>query len=149
MAGASFSNDAPDRSDDGYGSLPREAGEVIEAEFVLPEEITRQWSGPQRLMFGILVDAIRVIEHGRVGRSAYVYDETLAWLAASDARDEWLFTFRNVCQTLGISESATRARVNDWLVIRGPARASGRRPSLMPHRLADSFSRTRVMSTRE
>jgi hypothetical protein len=85
---------------------------------VLPAQVSggARWnadtSGPRALMLAVLEDAVRCIENGRwqrrfgARRSAA---EAKAWVRCD--RADWPFSFRNVCEALGIDADAMRSRL--------------------------------------
>ena len=59
--------------------------------------------GVKALMLAILEDAIRAY----MGPLDRHHHEAVLWII--DARDPWVFSFRTVCETLGLEPSAVRA----------------------------------------
>jgi hypothetical protein len=65
---------------------------------------------PERvLMLAVLEDAVDCLEKYATcvaGKNKRLFDETLAWIRTQD--DDWLFSFNNVCETVGLSPGRLR-----------------------------------------
>ena len=81
----------------------------------------------RRLMMAMLGDALDCLRNGASGSASATArkaaDEAAEWVR--DASDEYLFSFNNVCETLGIHPGALRESLNNWL-------AHGRRLNRRP-----------------
>jgi hypothetical protein len=76
-----------------------------------------QTAGEHRLMLAVLEDAVRIVVASRAGasrKSNRLVAETRQWLLGEDA--SWPFSFRNVCDVLGIDAQLLRARLSPWLL---------------------------------
>lgn|SRR5262245_306963 len=76
-------------------------------------------SGPRALMLAMLADAVQCIEHGRQSRrfnARRLAAEAEGWVRSD--RQDWLFSFVNVCAVLGFDADALRGRL---LVVRNDA----------------------------
>ena len=91
---------------------------VFEPEVILPEQMSgdalgyADTSGPRALMRAILTDALLCIERGRHRRhwqTRRLAADAEKWMR-SDSR-EWLFSFANICDVLGIDPGALRHRL--------------------------------------
>jgi hypothetical protein len=85
---------------------------------VLPAQVSDgvRWdadtSGARALMLAVLEDAVRCIENGRWQRrfrARRLAAEAGAWVRCD--RADWPFSFRNVCEALGIDADAMRRRL--------------------------------------
>ena len=85
---------------------------------VLPAQVVggMRWdgetSGPRALMLAVLEDAERCIEEGRWRshfRARRLAAEAEAWVRCE--RQEWPFSFVNICEVLGFDAGALRARL--------------------------------------
>ena len=85
---------------------------------VLPAQVSEgaRWdadtSGARALMLAVLEDAARCIENGRWQRrfrARRLAAEAEAWVRCD--RADWPFSFRNVCEALGIDVDAMRRRL--------------------------------------
>jgi hypothetical protein len=68
----------------------------------------------QRLMLAILEDGITCYRdnlHARGGRGKRVFDEAAAWITQVDV--DWIFSFENVCDALGIKPEYVRRGLLD------------------------------------
>lgn len=78
---------------------------------VLPAHVS-DTSGARALMLAVLEDAVRCIENGRWQRrfrARRLAAEAGAWVRCD--RADWPFSFRNVCEALGIDADAMRRRL--------------------------------------
>jgi hypothetical protein len=95
------------------------------------------------LMLAVLVDALDCIRRGGSAVASASHrraaNEAVEWV--SDARDDQLFSFNCVCETLGIHSGALRESLSGWLA--GGLRLTRRAPviretavsvSISPHR---------------
>lgn len=90
---------------------------------------TKARSGEERLMLAVLEDAIDSFfkyfrATGEIGKQ--IFKETSAWIFETNS--EWVFSFENVCDRLGISWSCLRQELS-----RG-VRAQRARPSFLEGR---------------
>jgi hypothetical protein len=78
-----------------------------------PDDALRQ--PERRLMLAVLRDALATFERYAAawdssGRRRF--EETATWFASDDV--VWPFSFRNVCEELGIDADSVRARLQRW-----------------------------------
>jgi hypothetical protein len=109
---------------------------LFEPEVILPGQLSLgarcdgSTSGARALMSAVLADAMLCIERGRRRRhhrTRQLAAEAETWMR-SDCRD-WLYSFANICDVLGIDADALRARLQiDVAVPAESGRAS--RPEL-------------------
>ena len=88
----------------------------------------------RRLMVAILEDAVSCLSKDpqRCPRQQKKsFDEAHSWINASDA-DGWIFSFTNVCETLGFDPSYLRRGLNRWTVL--SATSTGEKPRLKKYR---------------
>jgi hypothetical protein len=66
---------------------------------------------PERvLMLAVLRDAIDCLQKHATcvaGKRKKLFDETIGWIRADD--DDWLFSFNNVCDTVGLNPGRLRS----------------------------------------
>jgi hypothetical protein len=68
-----------------------------------------------RLLIAILADAIDCYQKNLVARSARgrrLCREAEKWMLSDD--QAWVFSFRNICDALGVDAEAVRARTRVW-----------------------------------
>ena len=83
----------------------------------------------RRLMVAILEDAVSCLSKDprrcpRQQRKSF--EEAHSWINANDP-EVWVFSFTNVCETLGIDPSYLRRGLNRWTVLSGNRSAEGPR----------------------
>jgi hypothetical protein len=88
----------------------------------------------RRLMVAILEDAVSCLSKNprrcpRQQRKSF--DEAHSWINASDT-EGWVFSFTNVCETLGIEPSYLRSGLNRWSALTG--NRSAEKPRLKKYR---------------
>ena len=69
----------------------------------------------KRLMLAVLEDAIRCYQdnlHARTSKRKRLFDETEEWIMA--ASDDYVFSFRHVCEGLGLSPEYLRQGMLRW-----------------------------------
>jgi hypothetical protein len=54
----------------------------------------------------------RTLVHGQ-GRKRRYFEEAQSWINATEEQD-WIFSFTNVCETLGLDPSFLRRGLNRW-----------------------------------
>jgi hypothetical protein len=103
--------------------LPRETedrpGRLLQVNTILPQQFfslreQRAWSGEQRLMAAILVDALAVYaKRGVPGTSdaGYVLRQTQHWLRSNDRTSTC--SFLRVCEVLELEPDAVRRHLGD------------------------------------
>jgi len=70
----------------------------------------------EKLMFAVLNDAVDCLSrhhHQKSRRSRVIYRETSNWIISDES--EAVFSFENICDTLGINPSYFRHGVSRWL----------------------------------
>lgn len=68
-----------------------------------------------RLLIAILADAVDCYQKNLAARSAKgrrLCRDAEKWILSDD--QAWVFSFRNICDTLGVDAEAMRARARDW-----------------------------------
>ncbi len=71
--------------------------------------------GEFRLMLAILEDAVdvyRKLAGATDSRRRALFDEAEAWIESADG--SWLFSYENICATLGIDADYLRAGLRSW-----------------------------------
>ena len=94
-------------------------GRLLQLNTILPEQFfslrhQRGWSGEQRLMAAILVDALAVYsKRAQSGalEGGYVLRQTLHWLRSNDRTSAC--SFLRVCEVLGLEPDAVRRHLDD------------------------------------
>jgi hypothetical protein len=69
----------------------------------------------KRLMLAVLEDAIRCYQdnlHARASKRKRLFDETEEWIVT--AADDYVFSFRHVCEALGLSPEYLRQGMLRW-----------------------------------
>jgi len=102
-------------------SLPAAVLEMVESERLLPSQFFPAAADtPTRaLMRGVLERAVDDLTDPKLMQSksprsrAKMRRETEAWFASDDA--EYVYSFLNICDTLGLDAGADLAFVKDWL----------------------------------
>jgi hypothetical protein len=81
---------------------------------------------PERLlMLAVLEDAIKCVEkyaNVKSGRNRTLFDETIDWIRSKN--DEWLFSFENVCDALGLNAGRVRDALLQMVVGRCRSRTA-------------------------
>ena len=103
--------------------LPKETegrgGRVLEMDTILPEQFfslreQRGWTGEQRLMAAILVDALAVYSRAAVpnaSEAGRVLRQTQRWLLSDDRTSTC--SFLRVCEVLGLEPDAVRRHLQE------------------------------------
>jgi hypothetical protein len=114
--------------------LPRETedrgGSLLKMDTILPEQFfslreQRGWSGEQRLMAAILVDALAVYSRAaepRASEAGRVLRQTQRWLHSDDRTSTC--SFLRVCEVLGLEPKAVRRHLREG---QGEEAGQGRR----------------------
>ena len=109
-----------------------DTGKLFEPDTILPTQFysifkNSQYREPERrLMVAILEDAVSCLStdlHRCNPRQRKQYEEAKAWVAADD-ESEWIFSFKNICEVLGMNPSYLRHGL-----IRPPSTNRGRSSS--------------------
>ena len=69
----------------------------------------------KRLMFAILEDAVNCYQDNllaRYGRTRRLFTEAEEWIFESSS--DWIFSFRNICETLGFNPEYVRQGLLRW-----------------------------------
>src|SRR5262249_39676132 len=93
-------------------------GRLLQLNIILPEQFfsrhQRGWSGEQRLMAAILVDALAVYSKRDApggSEAGYVLRQTQHWLRSNDRSSAC--SFLRVCEVLGLEPDAVRRHLDD------------------------------------
>ena len=93
-----------------------DTGKLFEPDTILPTQFysifkNSQYREPERrLMVAILEDAVSCLStdlHRCNPRQRKQYEEAKAWVAADD-ESEWIFSFKNICEVLGMNPNYLR-----------------------------------------
>src|SRR5215510_12287328 len=93
-----------------------DTGKLFEPDTILPTQFYAMFKNSQyreperRLMVAILEDAVSCLStdlHRCNLRQRKQYEEAKAWVTADD-ESEWIFSFKNICEVLGMSPSYLR-----------------------------------------
>ena len=93
-----------------------DTGKLFEPDTILPTQFysifkNSQYREPERrLMVAILEDAVSCFStdlHRCNPRQRKQYEEAKAWVAA-DEESEWIFSFKNICEVLGMNPGYLR-----------------------------------------
>jgi hypothetical protein len=107
---------------------------LFEPDVLLPAQFFaafRREGGLERerlLMLAVLEDAVDCYQkyaHARDPRGRQMFDEAREWVTSADRA--WLFSFENVCDTLGISAEYVRRGLREWR----EKNTGGRRPKMV------------------
>lgn len=131
---------------------PHDTGRLFEPDAVLPDQFYAMFKNTpyrepeRRLMVAILEDAVSCLSTDLRGcnfRQRKQYEEAKEWVT-TDEESEWIFSFRNICEVLGMdpdylrrglirqtSSSGTRLSNNRIVKTRHPA---GNLRSVLPQR---------------
>jgi hypothetical protein len=95
---------------------------LFEPDTLAPEQFyatirKTQFADPERrLMAAVLEDAVSCLStkpRPCAGRKRRHFEEAHSWINAAEERD-WIFSFTNVCETLGLDPSFLRRGLNRW-----------------------------------
>ena len=93
-----------------------DTGKLFEPDTLLPTQFYAMFKNSQyreperRLMVAILEDAVSCLStdlHGCNLRQRKQYEEAKAWVSMDD-ESEWIFSFKNICEVLGMDPSYLR-----------------------------------------
>lgn len=93
-----------------------DTGRLFEPDTILPTQFYAMFKNSQsreperRLMVAILEDAVSCLStdlHGSNLRQRKQYEEAKAWVT-TDEESEWIFSFNNICEVLGMDPSYLR-----------------------------------------
>ena len=93
-----------------------DTGKLFEPDTILPTQFYAMFKNSQyreperRLMVAILEDAVSCLStdlHGCNLRQRKQYEEAKAWVSMDD-ESEWIFSFKNICEVLGMDPSYLR-----------------------------------------
>jgi len=96
-------------------SLEEHGNSLLQLDHLIPLQFSdtlrrNTYLEPERvLMLAVLEDAVYCLQKHATcarGRNRRLFDETIRWVQTRD--DEWLFSFENVCDTVGLSASRVR-----------------------------------------
>jgi hypothetical protein len=94
---------------------------LFEPDTLVPEQFyatirRTQCADPERrLMAAVLEDAVSCLSANPpcAGRKRRYFEEAQSWINATEEQ-EWIFSFTNVCETLGLDPSFLRRGLNRW-----------------------------------
>jgi hypothetical protein len=89
---------------------------LFEPDTLAPEQFYATVDPERRLMAALLEDAVSCLakDPGRCSRrQRKCFHEAQAWIQTRDGED-WIFSFTNVCETLGFSPEYLRSGLNRW-----------------------------------
>ena len=124
--------------------VTREQNSLFDPEVVLPDQMFPGAKLPAfvqsegRLMLAILQDAVDCYQRHALARNPRhreEFEEAKAWITSSDS--DWVFSFENICNVLGIDPDYVRS----GLANRAPARRYGARPDRQAPRIVPLDSR--------
>ena len=95
-----------------FEMAPCEPSAVLQTQMSEGARWNADTSGPRALMLAVLEDAVRCIEEGHRrshSRAHRLAAEAEAWVRCE--RQEWPFSFVNICEVLGFDVDAMRARL--------------------------------------
>ena len=119
-----------------------DTGRLFEPDTILPTQFyalfkNSQYREPERrLMVAILEDAVSCLStdrHGSNLRQRKQYEEAKAWVT-TDEETEWIFSFKNICEVLGMDPSylrrgLIRSKTNSPVRVNSVIAMTRRRPS--------------------
>lgn len=111
---------------------------LLQLDFLLPVQFLdtfrrTTYLQPERvLMLAVLEDAIDCLQKHATciaGKNKKLFDETIGWIQTED--DDWLFSFNNVCDTIGLNPGHLRRALLEtaaarYRVKRVPSRSAKR-----------------------
>jgi len=125
-----------------FEMAPCEPSAVLQTQMSEGARWNADTSGPRALMLAVLEDAVRCIEEGHWrshSRARRLAAEAEAWVRCE--RQEWPFSFVNICEVLGFDVDAMRAHL-----LTSPRDAAHRRRTrLRAHGRSPMRSRTVTM----
>ena len=102
-----------------------------ETVFATPYEVSLEtlqrkfhWEPEKKLMLAVLEDAIACFQKyvfAREGKGKILFQEAEDWV--QDTNSDWLFSFANVCETLGFNPDYLRQGLTQWKAERLESRA--------------------------
>ena len=117
-----------------------DTGKLFEPDTILPTQFYAMFKNSQyreperRLMVAILEDAVSCLStdlHGCNPRQRKQYEDAKAWVSMDD-ESEWIFSFKNICEVLGMDPSYLRRGLIRPIIsnrIRSSTIVTTRRPS--------------------
>ena len=92
---------------------------LFEPDVLLKDQFTARSgatvSREKRLMLAVLenaLDSYQKYVFSRDGQGRQLFEEALEWLDSPN--NDWLFSFRNICETLDINPDYLRQGLKDW-----------------------------------
>ena len=86
--------------------------DVLSADEYLAHSRSTRMTPEHRLMWEVLRDAIDVLGNGATGKDRVAQRERdLRWV--QDDNETWIFSFRNVCEALGMDPDAVRRAIGN------------------------------------
>jgi hypothetical protein len=122
----------------------RETNSLFDPEVVLPDQMFPGSKLPAfvqnegRLMLAILQDAVDCYQRHALARNPRhreEFEEAKAWITSSDS--DWVFSFENICNVLGIDPDYVRSGLSN----RAPSRGQRARPDRKAPRIVPLDSR--------
>ena len=104
----------------------REAADSFYSKRAVPE-------AEQSLMFAILENAINDFQRYFIARNPKEkrrYQEAVDWILGTNS--DWLFSFENICENVGLNPSYLRGRLRAWAKDRGHMSAHSRGGQFSP-----------------
>ncbi len=98
----------------------------------------------KRLMLAVLEDAVACFQKhvfARDGKGKAIFREAEEWILAQNS--DWLFSFENICEVLGIDPRYARQGLMRW-----KEKALARRPAAKVYRLASSKAKGKTAKQR-
>jgi hypothetical protein len=71
----------------------------------------------QRLLLAVLEDAVRCFQTYLFAKKPHerqLFDKAEEWINSTEA--DWLFSFENICELLGLQSSALRGALHKWKI---------------------------------
>ena len=91
------------------------------------------WEPEEKLMLAVLDDAIACFQKyafARDRKGRLLFQEVAYWV--QDTNRDWLFSFANVCETLGFAPDYLRQGLGQWKVAKLKSRAKAKTYQLAP-----------------
>lgn len=106
---------------DNYLSTAEKSGSLMQMDSLVPYQFLETTlrkvplEAEKRLMLAVLEDAIYCFQKYCTARSRKeqrLFANTEAWIVAPD--DGWIFSFENICETMGLDPSYMRRGLMEW-----------------------------------
>ena len=109
------SSEAFKTTDDGMGSI-LQTDTLLSEQFFDTMRRKTIFEPEKRLMLAILEDAVSTLKQyyrSNNRRNARLFEDTKAWIFDADA--DWVFSFENICEHLGLNPPYVRQGITRWL----------------------------------